>query len=95
MDIPKETRRQSHAAIKPNKAARQAAVMAVLLECGDMTAQEVATELHRRGFVSSDERNYAAPRLTELYKAGRVRPAGKKICSKTGRSVTVWTARQE
>ena len=95
MDIPKETRRRSHAAIKPHKAAQQATILVILNECGDMTAQEVATELHRRGLVISDERNFAAPRLTELYKAGKVRPAGKKHCEKTGRKVTVWTVRQE
>ena len=39
MDIPKETRRRSHAAIKPHNAARQATILVILNECGDMTAQ--------------------------------------------------------
>lgn len=95
MNIPKETRRQSHAAVHPHKAARQAAIMAILNECGGMTAQEVAAELHRRGFVSSDERNFAAPRLTELKEAGRIAATGKTTCTKTGRTVTVWSAGKE
>ena len=95
MDIPKDTRRESHAAIKSNKAARQDAILAILRECGDMTAQEVAAELYRRGLALSDERNYAAPRLTELYQAGKVRPVGKKPCAKTGRNVTLWSVRKE
>lgn len=95
MSIPKETRRASHAAIKPKKLLRQDVILSILQQCGDMTAQEVASELHRRGFSISDERNYAAPRLTELYKAGKVTPAGKKICKKTGRKVTVWSVRKE
>ncbi len=54
----------------------------ILNECGDMTAQEVATELHRRGLVISDERNFAAPRLTELYKPGRCGLLAKSIVRK-------------
>lgn len=92
MNIPQHIHRQNHAAIKPYKAARHTRILELLTECGDMTAQEIATKLYQRGFVLSDDRNYAAPRLTELYKAGKVQPAGKTTCAKTGRTVTVWTA---
>ncbi len=56
-----------------------------------MTAQEVASELYRRGITLTDERNFSAPRLTELAAKGLVQAVGKKICTKSGRNVTVWS----
>ena len=90
MDIPKETRRESYDTVLPSVKQRQSLILALLRERGSMTAQEVADELHRRGHTPSDERNFAAPRLTELKDAGKVEATGKKICGKTGRSVTLW-----
>ena len=87
-----ETRRESYDAVLPTVNIRQNAILKILHDCGDMTAKEIACELHRRGFTPSDERNFAAPRLTELKQAGKVLPVGKKICSSTGRNVTVWSA---
>lgn len=95
MDIPKETRRESYNAVKPSVQQRQAAVLEILEEHGEMTAQEVADELHRRGLTLSNERNLSAPRITELRDAGKVEATGKKVCSKTGRKVTVWAVRKE
>jgi len=90
VDIPKETRRESYDTVLPSVKQRQSLILALLRERGPMTAQEVADELHRRGHTPSDERNFAAPRLTELKDAGKVEATGKKICGKTGRSVTLW-----
>jgi hypothetical protein len=59
-----------------------------------MTAREVAGELHRRGITSTDERNYAAPRLIELCDAGKVITTGKTICAHSGRSVAVWAVKE-
>ena len=89
-DIPKETRRESYNAVLPRTAARQEDILSILQD-GNMTAQEIADELHRRGITPTDERNFAAPRLTELKKAGRVNAVGKKKCYKTGRMVTIWS----
>lgn len=90
MDIPKETRRESYDAVIPSVKQRQSLILALLRERGPMTAQELADELHRRGHIPSNERNFSAPRLTELKDAGQVEATGKKICGKTGRNVTVW-----
>ena len=90
MSITKETRRESYHAVKPTVNERQQAVLQILRECGAMTAREVAAELHRRGVTPTNERNFTAPRLTELCVAGLVRVVGKKICDKTGRNVAVW-----
>lgn len=92
MDITEETRRESYEAVLPTVTVRQNAVLEILQEWGDMTAQEIAYVLHWSGLTPSDDRNHAAPRLTELKQAGKVRTVGKKICSRTGRTVTVWSA---
>ena len=89
MDIPQETRRESYDAAKVDAAARRRIILEILSGSAGMTAREIAVELRRRGITPSDERNYAAPRLTELKKAGKVFAKGKKICAHTGRNVAV------
>lgn len=89
-NITKETRRESYQAVLTTLTARQEIVLRILADGGGMSAQEVAAELHRRGVTPTDERNFAAPRLTELAEKGLVKPVGKKICGKTGRRVSVW-----
>ena len=80
-DIPRQTRRASHEAM--DKETRKKRILECL-EVREMTAREIAWKL---GF---HERNAAAPRLTELRKAGRVEPCGIRIDDTTGRPVTVW-----
>lgn len=96
MDIPKETRRKSHEAVQQEAATRRRVILEILTEhSGGLTAREVAGELHRRGITPTGERNFAAPRLTELYKDGKVTFTGKRKCPLTGRYVAVWAARKE
>lgn len=54
------------------------------------TAKELAVELFELGFIPSTERNYTAPRLTELERMGYVRAIGKKKCEYTGKTVAVY-----
>ena len=68
--ITKETRRESYYTVLTTLTERHKAVLTILKECGDMTAQDIATELYSRGITSTDERNFAAPRLTELADKG-------------------------
>jgi hypothetical protein len=94
MSIPQQTRRESHIAANRDAADRRRVILEILTEHENgMTAREVSSELHRRGITPTIERNYAAPRLTELYKAGKITTARKKICPQTGRNVAVWTVR--
>jgi len=94
MGIPQETRRESHEAIKQDAATRRRVILEILTEHRDgMTAREVSAELHRRGITPTDERNYAAPRLTELYKAGKITCTSKRQCPLTKRYVAVWAVR--
>ena len=92
--VTEETRRESYEAAKRDAAARRRVVYEILKERGGITAREVAAELHRRGITATDERNFAAPRLTELKEAGKIEATGKKICEYTGRSVAIWAVKE-
>lgn len=59
------------------------------------TAKELAVELHELGFIPSSERNYTAPRLTELEQIGLVEAIDKKKCSYTGKMVAVYRLTQK
>ena len=54
------------------------------------TAKELAVELFDLGFTNTTERNYTAPRLTELEKMGYVKAVNKKKCEYTGKTVAVY-----
>lgn len=59
------------------------------------TAKEIAVELYELGYIPSTERNYTAPRLTELEKMGYVKAIDKKKCSYSGKSVAVYERTQK
>ena len=63
---------------KVDKNKRYAQIREILSENRELTAKEIATEMMRRGFVPTDERNWAAPRCTELYNQGELMLTGKK-----------------
>jgi len=54
------------------------------------TAKEIAVELYEIGTIPTAERNYTAPRLTELEKRGIVKAVSKKKCEWTGKTVAVY-----
>lgn len=54
------------------------------------TAKEIAVELYELGIIPTAERNYTAPRLTELEKRGIVKAVSKKKCKWTGKTVAVY-----
>lgn len=88
-----ETRGLAHESV--NKDVRYKQIISVLDRFGAMTAKEVAWKLFSMGEIPTDERNYTAPRLTELSQKGIVEPIGKKICSFTGKKVAVYALRKE
>lgn len=74
-----------------NKNLRYRQILDILDDFGrGMTAKEIAAEMCARGDIPTSERNFTAPRLTELGRKGIVEPIGKKICAFTGKKVTVW-----
>ena len=60
-----------------------------------MTAKEIAQEMYLKGYIPTNERNFTAPRLTELSIKGIVEPIGKKKCQWTNKSVSVFKRRYE
>lgn len=67
-----------------------------VLEClriKPMTAKEVAVEMMNKGYIPTSERNFTAPRLTELSQRGLVEPIGKTQCQYTGKTVAVYALR--
>ena len=55
-----------------------------------LSAKEIAVFMHRKGFTPTEERNFSAPRLTELSQKGVVEPCGKIKCLYTGKTVAVY-----
>lgn len=58
------------------------------------TSKELAVELFELGFIPSSERNYTAPRLSELADMGMVKAIDKKKCEYTGKTVAVYERTQ-
>ncbi len=94
MKIAQITRQLSFEDIKPKKKIRYMQILE-RLSTGNKTAKEVAVELFDLGFIPSTERNYTAPRLTELEKMGYVEETAKKTCEYTGKAVTVYKITQK
>lgn len=61
-----------------------------ILDGKEMTAKEIANEMWKRGMIPNNERNFTAPRLTELSIKGIVEPIGKKKCFWTNKNVSVY-----
>lgn len=75
--ITKITRKLSFDDIKPKRKMRYEQILDRLMT-GIKTAKEIAVELFDLGLIPSTERNYTAPRLTELEKMGLVKTIDKK-----------------
>ena len=84
-----QTRQISFEDIKPKRKIRYEQILDRLLT-GTKTAKEIAVELYDLQLIPSTERNYTAPRLTELEKIGLVRVIEKIKCKYTGKTVAVY-----
>lgn len=87
--ITKETRRESNK--KVDRTLRYLQIKEILDDLKEATAKEIAVEMHKRGYTPSSERNFSAPRLTEMMNMNYVRVLDKKVCSYTGKKVAVYT----
>ena len=61
----------------------------------EMTAKEIAVEMCNRGYIPTSERNFTAPRLTELSQQGIVEPFEKTKCQYTGKTVALYKMRKK
>lgn len=87
--ITHQTRQLSFEYMQLKKKIRYAQILNRLTK-GKKTAKEIAVELFELKLIPSAERNYTAPRLTELEKLGLVKSADKKICQYTGKKVAIY-----
>ena len=91
--ITAETRQMSFNDIQDKTKIRYIQILNRLNE--PKTAKELAVELFELGYTPSTERNYTAPRLTELEKMGYVKAIDKKKCKYTGKKVAVYERTQK
>ena len=89
MRITEQTRRESYRAVKPDSARRRDIILKIL-DDNELTAHEIVETLIIQGAIPYYERNFAAPRLTELKKEGKGKAVGMRRCERTGRMVAVW-----
>lgn len=85
-----ETRHEANETVDKSKRYKE------ILEClgnEKLTAKEIAVKMFDKGYIPTTERNFTAPRLTELSKEGIVEPIGKKKCQYTGKTVAVYEVR--
>lgn len=82
-----DTRGEAYESIDRNKRYSQ------IIDClgyAHLTAKEIAVKMFKRGLIPSIERNFTAPRLTELSQMGVVEPVGRTKCKWTGKTVSVY-----
>lgn len=88
-----DTRAMANESVDRQK--RYAQIKSCLAEYGPMTARELAVALWRKGLIPSAERNFTAPRLTEMCRSGVVEPKGKRVCEYTRHTVAVYGLLEE
>lgn len=90
-----ETRRESYETVDKQKRYRQ--ILEIMKELDKpLTAKEIAVEMYKRGYAYTDERNIAAPRLTELLKKGVIDCSKTKVrCQYSGKMVSQFILRRE
>ena len=90
-----ETRRESYETVDRQKRYRQ--ILEIMTEMDKpMTAKEIAVEMKKRGYSSTDERNVSAPRITELLEKGILDCSKTKVrCSYSGKMVSQFVLRRE
>ena len=59
-----------------------------------LTAKECAVMMWQKGYIPTSERNFTAPRMTEMSQNGIIEPIGKKVCGYTGKRVAVYALRE-
>ncbi len=88
-----ETRSESYEMVDKKK--RYTQIFEVLAGGKTLTAKEIAVEMCNRGYIPTSERNFSSPRITELLRNGSLDCVGKKRCSYTGKTVSVFKLREE
>lgn len=88
-EITKETRRESYDAILP-RVRERARLILETLGSREMTVSEITEELVTAGRIPYFNRNYVAPRLTELKDMGIVETCGRRKATRSDATEAVW-----
>ena len=92
--ITKQTRRDSYDAILPKVKKRSRLILDTL---GDrqMTASEITEELVAAGKIPYFNRNFVAPRLTELKDMDILETVGRRKATRSDATEAVWARRRK
>lgn len=90
-----ETRRESYETVDKQKKYQQ--IIEIMQDVDKpLTAKEIAVEMKKRGYSSTDERNVSAPRITELLEKGILDCSKTKVrCKYSGKRVSQFILRSE
>lgn len=89
MSTTTETRRAAYEAVLPKREKRSRLILEVLGE-REMTASELTEELVTRGEIKYYDRNFVAPRLTELKQIGILEVVGRRKGTRSDKKEAVW-----
>lgn len=87
--ITRETRRASYDAVRP-KVNERCRLILETLGSREMTVSEITDELVASGKIPYYNRNYTAPRLTELKSMGIVETCGRRKSTRSPNTEAVW-----
>lgn len=85
----KQTRRASYDAVLPKVKDRSRLILKTLGD-REMTVSEITDELVEAGEIPYYNRNYVAPRLTELKDMGVVETCGRRKSTRSNATEAVW-----
>ena len=91
--VTRDTRLEAYEGISDSRKIRYEQILECL-QNRPMTAKQVAVMMMEKGYIPTSERNFTAPRLTELSYDGFIEPIGKVTCEYTGRKVAVYAIRE-
>lgn len=90
----RETRRASYDAVLP-KVNERCRLILKTLGNREMTVSEIVDELVTAGEIPYYNRNYAAPRLTEMKDMGIVETCGRRKSTRSDATEAVWRRKWE
>ena len=86
---PFDTRSEANETVDRERRYQQ--IIEILKQNPKLTAKQIAVIMYKKGYTPTSERNFTAPRLTEMTQKGIVEPVGKTQCNYTGRTVAVYS----
>lgn len=91
--ITRATRKESYSAVLPKVNERYRLILETL-GTKEMTVSEITDELVNEGVLPYFNRNYVAPRLTELKGMGVVETCGRRPSTKSKATEAVWRRKE-